>query len=402
MVSIKNAQRIVPNKYGIHSLDFLGEKFSLTYQSLNGKFQTTFGGYLTIFLGIASALVGLVVFSQLFNTQAPVVTTSLEFGSKYAKYNINEEELGFPLSFTSQGKVITDLSKYFTLKAATNYFRLNKRTGQMEGGVGRLFDFTTCDKIKDPKFKGLLNKLDVDSLLSMSFCPDLRGLEDEYFVQYDEENVDHRTIKVFIYPCSLPDQAQCAPKEAINKIEVFYANLEKFFVSSDKKKPLRELGKQSFSRIASLNTKFLNFELKKNRLIDDTSQLTSPRITKEFTSSEMVSTDTGARSEQLHCPASIINGPSSFLCEPYLNFQFSATGKTLIMSRSYKGVITVMGEFGGVVKILTGVVLFLYSFYTARKMKSYFSSRIFNLNKNQLKRLEELLARDEELGSNQK
>ena len=80
MTNTQKIKRKTPTNYEVHSLDFLGEKFSLTYNTLNGKFQTTFGGYLTILLTIASGLVSVIVFSQLFNTQAPVVTTSLEFG----------------------------------------------------------------------------------------------------------------------------------------------------------------------------------------------------------------------------------------------------------------------------------------------------------------------------------
>ena len=395
----KNEHQEVDNSYGVHSLDFLGEKFSLTYKTANGKFQTTFGGYLTIFLGVASVLVSILIFSQLFNTQAPVVTTYLEFGSKFAKYNLIDEDIVFPLAFAYQGKIISNLSKYVTLKVATTYFRQNKTTGKIQAGVKHLFDFIPCNQVKNQRLKNLMTKFDKGlSLVSKAFCPDFRGLEDEYFVQYDQPNFDHISIKMYVYPCSLPDQSQCASKESINQIRMTYPVLDKFFVSSDKDDPLRELTKKSFARIGSINTKYQDFELKVNRLLDDTSQFTSPRVTKEFTSAEVVSTDTGSRpSEQLHCPESIINGPRSFMCSPYLRFRFAATGKTSTMSRSYKGIITVMGEFGGVIKVLSFAVFFLYSFYTARKMKSYFSSKIFNLNKTELKRLEDILARDEEL-----
>ena len=388
---------MIPNKYGVHSLDFLGEKFSLTYKTVNGKLQTNFGGYLTIFLGVATALVCVVIFSQLFNTQAPVVTTSLEFGSKFAKYNLIDEDIVFPLAFVYQGRPITNLSKYFTLRVAARYFRQNKTTGQLEQGNSHVFNFITCDKVQDSKLKSLVSKFDQGlSLSSVAHCPDLGQHKEKYSAMYDEENVDHTSLRLYVYPCSLPDPSQCAPKEEIDQIEMSYSVMNKFFVSSDKKNPKRELSRQATARIGSLMTKYQDFELKSNRLVDDTSVLTSPRVTEEFASADVISIDSGMRAEQLHCPASIIDGPRSFLCAPYLRFKFTASGKTQVMSRSYKGAITVMGEFGGVIKILTAVVFMLYSFYSAGKMKSYFSSKIFKLNETQLKRLEGILAREEE------
>ena len=397
MPNTEKIKRSLPTKYGVRSLDLLGEKFCLTYNTLNGNFQTTFGGYLTILLGLTSALVSLVVFSQLFNTRAPVVTTSLEFGSKFAKYNLVEEDLIFPLSFSYKGQILSNISKYFTLQVGTSTFRQNKTTGQIERGSSHVFDFIPCDQIKNEKLKTHIKKLSSgESSMSKSFCPDLRGLEDEYYVQYDEVNIDHRSIKLFIYPCSLPDPSECVSKDVINKIQITHPYLEKFFVSSDKKNPLRELQKQNYARTSFINTKYLEFEMVQNRLVDDTSEFSSPKITKEFTSSEVVLSDSTPRGEHLHCLASDIRGPRSFLCEPYIRFRFAASGKSLIMSRNYKGIITVMGEFGGVIKILTGLVFFLYSFYSARKMRSYFSSSIFKLNEKQLNKLEEILMRDEE------
>ena len=300
------------------------------------------------------------------------------------------------MTFISQGRTITNLSKYFTLKAGTTYFRQNKTTGQIERGYEHLFDFIPCSQIQGQRLIKATSKFHLSRETDHTYCPDLKGQEDEYFVQYDEENVDHRTIRLYVYPCSLADQSKCAPKEDINKVQLAYPALDKFFVSSDKDDPLRELIKQSYARIGALNTKYLEFELKQNRLIDDTSQLSSRRVSKEFTSADLVSIDSGARDESLYCSPGLVNGPTHFLCEPYLRYSFTATGKTLTMSRSYKGVITVMGEYGGVIKILTAVAFFLYSFYSARKMKTYFSSRIFKLNEKQLNRLEELLIQDEE------
>ena len=177
-----------------------------------------------------------------------------------------------------------------------------------------------------------------------------------------------------------------------------YPKLLKYFVSSDKHKPLRELIQRGDSRVDAYNTKYRRYELRLNRLIDDTSQLSSPKIAEEYSSSELESSDTSARnSEQLHCPQSIIDGPRFFLCAPYIRYNYDATGKILTMSRSYKGVITILGEFGGVIKILTAVVFFLYSIYSSRKIKPYFSTRIFKFDKKQSESFQEVLMRNNEL-----
>ena len=309
-----------------------------------------------------------------------------------------------PISFTRQGRVIAsqeELKKYITLKTSITYFRRNNSTGAYETGTTHQFGYARCSELNDTGYDDLSRRMDPEGSGEISaLCPDLKGLSSEYFSQYDSANFDHSSVNVYVYPCSLPDPSQCASQQEVNQLMMVSSKLEKFFVSSDKDKPMRELAKRYEARIDVLNTKYRVFELKLNRLIDDTSTMSSPKVSKEFCSSHLELSDSASRNggHQMHCPSSIIDGPRSFLCSPYLRYSFDATGKTLIMNRSYKGVITVMGEFGGVIKILTAVVFFLYSFYSARKVRSYFSSRIFNLNDNQLKRLEELLARDHQEG----
>ena len=402
MLNANNAKRRPNSRIGVHSIDFLGQKFSLTYESMNGKFQTNFGGYLTILLGMSSILVSVVIFSQLFNTNAPVVTTSLEFGSEATKYNLYKEDLIMPLSLALQGRVITtNLSKYVTLRMMVTFFRRNNSTGQLEGGVSNIFNYIPCSEINDGKLSEIAQKVSTGAAgPSVTFCPDLRGQEDQFFVQYDITKFNFTSVKLMVYPCSLPDATQCAPQHEVNQLIFVSTTLEKFFVSSDKKRPMRELNKAYEIRIDASSTKYKVFELKLNRLVDDTSQLSSPKVTKEFTSAQLELSDSSSRNAtQVHCSPEILNGPQSYMCAPYMRYSFDATGKTLTMSRSYKGFIIVMGELGGVIKILSAVIFLLYSFYSTGKMKSYFSSTIFNLDQKQLSLLQGVLIRDEELES---
>ena len=398
MPNLKNTRNI-SRKFGIHSLDFLGQKFSLTYDSLNGKLQTSFGGSLTIFLALSTTLVSVVVFSQLFNTQTPVVTTSLEYGSKFAKFDFFEEELIKPFRVMSKGTTFKNISRYVTLKTAIFFNMQNATTGEITKGINKLFDFVPCNQIKDTKVTNLLKKLGIgaEELSSLTFCPDFGALSEEYYAQIDTINFDTKSVKVYIFPCSLPSQRECAPERDLNTAVISFTSLKKYFVSSDKKNPLREIAEKKTIRVDKYNNKIRNYGLQVNRLIDDSSMFASPRVVEEFSSSELEFVDTSPRNgHTTYCSPKVLESSRPFRCSPYVVFSFDPTGKSLVMNRSYKGALSVMGEFGGVVKIITAVVFFIYSIYSAKKLKSYFSSRIFKLNKKQLKRLEEILGRDKE------
>ena len=86
--------------WGIRSLDILGKKFSLSFETSSGKFQTSLGGYLTLALTLISLGTFVLIFSQYFNKDSPVVTTSSEFDSKITQFNLYNEDLSSPMGIS--------------------------------------------------------------------------------------------------------------------------------------------------------------------------------------------------------------------------------------------------------------------------------------------------------------
>ena len=244
---------------GPQSLDMLGTKFSLSFPTLTGRFQTAFGGYLTLLMGIFSGTAFLVIFSQFFETDTPVVTSSLEFGSKIVKENLFEEEIFYPmvLANAEDGHRSQQYGRYFTPKIKMTIFERNPKTGRCGLRLTRMVDYVRCSQIQDPeileKFKRILPD---ESFLPRAICPDFRGIKEELFVKADPINFSFNEILVHFYPCNLPDPTQCATKEQVNTANIIMYRLDKFVVSTDKENPLRENYDRTTIRFDTFNSKY--------------------------------------------------------------------------------------------------------------------------------------------------
>ena len=59
-------------------------------------------------------------------------------------------------------------------------------------------------------------------------------------------------------------------------------------------------------------------------------------------------------------------------CQQYIEFSYRAEPQLMMMRRSYKKLTGVMGEFGGVLKIFSSVIFFVYSIYSSWAIKKFF------------------------------
>ena len=116
-----------------------------------------------------------------------------------------------------------------------------------------------------------------------------------------------------------------------------------------------------------------------NKVMDDTvSTLTAPKLKIEYATMKEDSLDFSGRDpNQLHCSEQEVLMREAGPCREYLMFEYHANKEVIITRRSYKKITTMLGEFGGIFKILTSMIFVFYGFYSMRKVKMVLGDLIF-------------------------
>ena len=391
MASINN------KKYGIQNLDFLGSKFKIGYSTLTGKFQTKLGGYLTILMGLLSTSMFFIVMSQFFSKDAPVVTTSIESGSRENSFNLYEGNLWSPLGFAVGPKVIpaNQISRYLTLKALVykSEFKVTPdyKGYQMTPLVS--FDFKPCDEIDDPHIQAYIDSfVELPGFRKLMSCPDFRGLHKKFVASVEYITLINTCSYVKIYPCSLPDPSQCASLAEISNLNIEYGYPSKLLKPADYENPVESLPVRILVRIDPRTTKATRELIRRNKVYDDTMSLVPPKLREEYTTLVHRSIDFGMRDpSQLHCSKEDVDKGIFGGCKEYFSFRYSPDSEVVITTRSYKKLTTMLGEFGGILKIITTAAFFVYGVYSMRKVKTVLGGIIFGAEEGKEKLLRELI-----------
>ena len=112
--------------------------------------------------------------------------------------------------------------------------------------------------------------------------------------------------------------------------------------------------------------------------MDDTSRFSEPTIRKEFSTAALHDVDYEGRLEtQLHCEMARINMGSIGGCNKYLEFIYAITGEVNIIRRNYRKWTEILGEFGGIMKVISSTVFFFYTLYNIKQVGQYLRGLIF-------------------------
>ena len=378
-IMVKKSQ----SKYGVHSVDFLGSKFKIGYSTLTGKFQTKVGGYLTILMGLLSTAFFFIVMSQYFSKETPIVITSTESGSRRNTYDLYTENLYLPIGALvgPTGIPANQLNRYVTIKAFVDkiQFRTDSAAQAFRVSPYLSFDYRPCSEITDPHMvahvKTLANLPGIGDLIS---CPDFRGLQKEFKGLMNYETFNSNTVKIKVYPCSLPDRSQCATAAEIAALSMEYGYPIKLLKPSDYRNPVEILPLQKTLRVDLRTTKIIKEDVKRNRVFDDTISLVPAKMKGEYLTLERNSIDFAQRDvTQLHCDRVEVEKGIRGRCHEYISFDYKMTSEVVVTTRSYKKLTTMLGEFGGILKIITTAAFFVYGLCSMRKVKSLMSGIIF-------------------------
>ena len=376
---------------GLKTLDFLGSEFSFCFPTITGKFQTHFGGSITILLGIVTALTFVVVMSQYFDKTGPIVTTSSELGSRLMEFNLYDQLMFSPMGmYVGPAYVQGNWSKYVTIKARVDRSVYNTTTQIFQTRPYLEFDFIPCSESKDPAVIKLLEGLnDVEKIISIFICPDFRGLGQEYTAIDDFEKYQFQWINVHVYPCSLENKEECASEEEIRQLTVDVNPITKLLKTSDYKDPLRNFILRRYVEVEPSVKKIVKFDMRNSKVVDDASRFFPPVVKEEFSSAFMSSFDFKERDRnQFHCDMEVIKQGPHAGCSPYITYNYAGVGDIGIIRRNYKKWTEMLGEFGGIMKVIGSTVFFLYAFYNSFAMKGYLSKIILGSKAEELAKKE--------------
>ena len=252
-------------------------------------------------------------------------------------------------------------------------------------------DLVPRPQLKDPRVKKVLHEMVPDDDFKwIMTCANFDNPKNQknFFIKQDLIKNIHRTLKVQIYPCSLEDRAQCAPPEDIDKLILHFAKREKLIIPSDYEDPLRTRTPKNEVKIQRNINKWLKLDVKKNQVLDDTVQYVKRNLRLEYATIDLVSNDFEMREEKkTYCTKQdIFTGA----CKPYVSLNYAAGGEMFVIRRNYKAISNILGEIGGILKVISTVVFFLYSFYNIRLVKSYLGLKMLGISKEKFQELKKL------------
>ena len=391
-MSTKNSPK---SSIGLKTIDFMGSSFSLNFATLSGKFQTHLGGSITILMGIISIAAFVSVMSQYFDRSKPIVTTSSEKGPARLEFNLYREMLFSPIGlYKGQHYIRSNWERYVTIKAFVHKLVLNKTTHQMQVTPYLAFDYIPCSQSTDPTVRKFMDTADISNadLDQVYLCPDFRGIGDEYKVIDDLEKLEFKVANLNIYPCSLPNPADCATEREIIDMGADILPVTKLIETADFDNPIRNFMVKRYNELDPTLFKNLKFDLRNSKVVDDASRFSEPVIKTWFSEAFHRSTDYNKRDGSLYCHPLMIR---AFQCPEYIRYNFQGTGDVGVIRRNYKKWTEMLGEFGGIIKVVSSTVFTIYAIYNMFMMKSYLGKVVIGSNQKDHKEALKLLRKQE-------
>ena len=322
------------------------------------------------------------ILSEYFDTGAPIVITAVEFNSEFSDTNLYKEQFLTPFSILVGGQMLPAQAmwRYITPVIEIEEHFYSSQTGNLQLKLLHRFQYIPCDQVRDEivkNFSEMINSAS-SSLSAKGLCPDFGDSSAQFRAQRNLSNATYTTPKLKFYPCSLSDRTQCASHQELALATVAYPFLEKLLVSSNFTDPVSLFpDNKVFDLDVSINKK-KEFEIRKNRIEDDTSIFRGPRVRTEFVTQIKLESDIKKRSEaQIHCDGARVAMGVFGGCQEYASFSYMPSSKISKIRRNYKKITTVLGELGGFIKLVTAIVFFLYSYYNARSVRHYLARSLY-------------------------
>ena len=244
-------------------------------------------------------------------------------------------------------------------------------------------DYKPCGLVKDRKAVEFFQWHQETSALINQFglCPELDGAQNHYFVNSKVTDPPSHQLRIFVFPCSLPNPDDCAPLSEFKGLELLQSNTKKAFDASNFKTPLiTDLEIDGLHQLDPKLSKLMYYKMKNTEVWDDTWDFFFDARLRANSSDYVLNyRDSLVRDHsQLHCDASILDIPYQTQCEPYFTFNLASSGEKRIIMRTYNKFFMSLGEVGGTAEIMTIFALLVYFKYNWFFLQKYVDKQIFS------------------------
>ena len=373
----EHSQKRVLLEDGIKNLDIMGEKFKLQYTEKGGKYRTRLGGCVSIIVAALALILLVFISSEFFDTSSPVVTTTRELSSSQS-FNIVGKDLfsGLGLSFTEF--LETEFFNLITVRFQLMRKSFNPQKNSTKTEVVKNIRYISCSESKDQHLIDLLKELVEDVNLKQFICPVFKEVDNNVTLSFDPQSFSSTYLSLKIYPCSLPERSQCYPFKPGNSMTLIVPRFSNMVSPSNYEDPVAFSWKVTTAQVDSVRARLNSHILEVNRIVDDRSVLDKPKTKVEYGVFRPLITDSWERNmTQVYCTSAMIDSGE---CEEYLEIAYELESEVVITKRRYKKIPALLGEFGGILKLLTTAFVII-SFYYSKSIKSFLFDQTFGIKK---------------------
>ena len=371
---------------GIKNLDIMGGKFKFQHTKTSKRYQTRLGGCVTLLISGASLIALILVSSKYFDTRSPVITTNRELSTRAQSINLYQKDVlaGFSVAARNVYEPLK-MNNFMTVIGQIVTKTFDPATNSTKIDLTKKFNYIPCPLItEDPSIIELVQKMTENADLRLILCPHFKEVDNDVTLSYDPENLSSSFLSVKIYPCSLSDAQECFPVQKVFGAEVTFGDINSLISPSNYTDPVAFRWIPLIQSIDTSISKSFRYELEQNKILDDRNFLKKPQLKADYAIFKLFTTDAWARDmTQLYCTSAMIDAGQ---CQEYMEFVYEMSNEVVITTRRYKKIPALMGEFGGILKLLTTVFVIL-SFYYSVSIHSFLFNKAFGLKESKTKNI---------------
>ena len=365
---------------GIKNLDIMGEKFKFNYKKEGGKYQTRLGGCITIVVAVLALILLAFTSSQYFDTSSPVVTTTRELSTSAQSFNIYGKELLSGTGVAFMNVLQPQILNFITMKAQLIRNTFDPQTNTTKTEVSKNIRYIPCSQItEDQSTIDLSRRMIPDADLTLFLCPLFKEVDNDVTLSSDPQNFSSTYLSIKVYPCSLPDPRLCYPIGPGVDLTLVFGHNSNLISPSDYDNPVAFRWVMYIPIIDITRTKSFRETLQQNKIIDDRSFFKKNVVKAEYALFSPLTTDSWERDmTQQYCTTAMIDSGE---CQEYLEFVYEMDNEVVITKRRYKKIPALLGEFGGMLKLLTTAFVILSVYYTTA-IKLFLFNQVFGMEKS--------------------
>ncbi len=346
------------------SVDLLGGTLSFSIKHGSTTFKTAFGALLTLACFGMIIWYTIIVINTILDRTNPNVLCTRESDIDKTEYHFSDTNLA-PVLFLLNKKnqttqSLTVFSSLTTIKADLWNTRYDyDKFINIEKIIP--IEVKPCVSLSNKKpYRWIFENEAYTATAVALYCLDIpENLKIN--VRGGRSSSDMTALRVFAYPCSLPNQADCINPSLFSEYTLMAVNLKKYFKFSDFDNPIRQsfYAREEINIQRNVASKLFQF-LKKTVIRDETNYVQPKHedlLAEDIEREEYSGLE---RDGSTYCLESAIQSGS---CQSYVTIEYRSSGLQDTCVRSYTNIIDAVSNIGGFKELVFMGVVVVYTFY---------------------------------------